>query len=105
MVDIKTFKELALAFNNVSEQPHFEKDSFRVNKKIFATLDAKNKRVSLKLSEIDQSVYCSIDDRAIYPANGGWGKQGWTIVELNKVRKNILAETLKKSYDLVTSKK
>jgi hypothetical protein len=33
MVDIKTFKQLALAFSGVEEQPHFEKTSFRVKKK------------------------------------------------------------------------
>ena len=39
MVSIDTFRKLALSFDEAVEQPHFEKPSFRVNKKIFATLD------------------------------------------------------------------
>jgi hypothetical protein len=42
MVDIATFRQLARSFPETSEQPHFEKPSFRVGKKIFATLDLKN---------------------------------------------------------------
>lgn len=105
MVSIKTFRELALALDNAVEQPHFEKASFRVNKKIFATLDNKNKRVVVKLPEIEQSVFCSFDQSIIYPVEGAWGKQGWTVVELDKVRKTMLADALKSSYHNVSAKK
>lgn len=44
MVSIETFRKLALSFENAIEEPHFEKTSFRVNKKIFATFDEKNNR-------------------------------------------------------------
>ena len=76
-----------MAFEKAVEQPHFEKPSYRINKKIFATLNEKSKTVSLKLSEIDQSLFCAFDKAVIYPAGGAWGKQGWTIVELTKVSK------------------
>ena len=33
MVDEKIFREMALSFPEVTEQKHFEKTSFRVNKK------------------------------------------------------------------------
>lgn len=41
MVSIETFRELAMSFPNATEEPHFEKTSFRVNKKIFGTFDEK----------------------------------------------------------------
>jgi hypothetical protein len=34
MVDLKSFKQLALSFTGVTEQPHFEKTSFRTKKRI-----------------------------------------------------------------------
>jgi hypothetical protein len=105
MVTSTTFKELALSFDNAVEQPHFEKASFRVKKKIFATLDEKNKRATLKLSEIDQSVFCSFDKLIFYPATGAWGKGGWTIVELNKVPKPMLLDALTTAYQHVSTKK
>ena len=98
MVSIETFKALALAFDEAVEQPHFEKISFRVNKKIFATLDIKNSRVVIKLTAIDQSVFCSFNKSIIYPVLGTWGKHGWTTIELTKVGKNMLKDALATSY-------
>ena len=105
MVSAKSFREMAMAFENVTEQPHFERTSFRIQKKIFATLDEKKVTATLKLNEIDQSVFCSFDNRIFYPATGAWGKQGWTIVSLSKAPKSMLVDALKKSYLNVSEKK
>ena len=67
MVSFKTFREMALSFPESSELPHFENTSFRIGKKIFATLNERENRACLKLSEIDQSVFCSFDKTVIYP--------------------------------------
>jgi predicted DNA-binding protein (MmcQ/YjbR family) len=98
-VTAKTFTELALSFPAASEQPHFEKLSYRVNKKIFATLDLARNNACLKLGEIDQSVFCLVDPAAIYPVPNKWGKQGWTIIELGQVKKTLVKDMLTKSYD------
>lgn len=105
MVSIKKFRELVLAFEEATESPHFEKTSFRVNKKIFATLDEKNAKAVVKLSAIDQSVFCSFDKTIIYPVPGKWGMQGWTIIELNKVKKEMLTDALTTSYCTTAPKK
>jgi hypothetical protein len=106
MISIDAFRELALSFPGTTEAPHFEKTSFRVANKIFATLDVANQRVCIKLSEIDQSVFCSIDKSIIYPVDNKWGKQGWTLIELARIKKNLLKDALSKAFDTVnTSKK
>lgn len=105
MISIESFRKIALEFEEAEEQPHFEKTSFRVNKKIFATLDVKLKSVVIKLSEIKQSVFGAFDKTIIYPVNGTWGKQGWTIVELTKVKKEILKDVLTTSYCNVAPKR
>jgi hypothetical protein len=104
MVSIDTFRKLALTFDETVEQPHFEKSSFRVAKKIFASLDVKNNRATIKLNEIDQSIFCAFDEAIIYPVSGTWGKQGWTIVELRKVRKDMLQDALTVLYCNVAPK-
>lgn len=101
----KTFKKLALSFPEVIELPHFEKTSFRVNKKIFATLDEKNSLAMLKLSLVDQSVFCDLSDGEIYPVPGAWGKQGATYVDLKKVKMKLLKDAMQYSYKLVSEKK
>jgi predicted DNA-binding protein (MmcQ/YjbR family) len=98
MITPDSFRELAMTLEQVNEKPHFNKVSFRIKDKIFATLDSVKKKVSLKLSLLDQSVYCQISPSIAIPANGAWGKQGWTILDLQKVTKRILTEALKKAY-------
>ena len=102
MISIPEFKTLALSFPGVAEQPHFEKTSFRTRKKIFATLSASNHLACVKLSPTDQSVFCAFDKTIIYPVNNKWGKQGWTFVELKKIKKNMLKDLLKTAYTEVT---
>jgi predicted DNA-binding protein (MmcQ/YjbR family) len=105
MVNSNTFKQLALSFPGVEEQPHFEKASFRVKKKIFATLATDSQLVCVKLSEVDQSVFCAFDKTIIYPVNNKWGKQGWTLVELKKIPKEMLVDILTTAYNQVSTKK
>jgi hypothetical protein len=45
--------------------------------------------VSLKLSLVDQSVFCAIKPAIIYPVPGGWGRMGFTFVTL-KSKESII---------------
>ncbi len=85
MVNNSYFWQLALSFPDTVELPHFEKTSFRISKKIFATLDTANQRACIKLSPIDQSVFCAFDKDVIYRVNNKWGQQGWTLVKLTLI--------------------
>lgn len=105
MVDIETFRQIALSFPQTTEQPHFEKQSYRSGKKIFATLDSKNKQACLKLNEIDQHVFSSFDPTVVYPVPNKWGGQGWTLINLNEVRKDMLTDALSSAYKHVSSRK
>jgi predicted DNA-binding protein (MmcQ/YjbR family) len=105
MVSIDTFRKIALSFPEATEEPHFEKTSFRVKKKIFATYDDIKKRACIKLSEIDQDVFSSADRTIIFPVDNKWGKQGWTLVEMKKVRKELFVDALTTAYCEVAPKK
>lgn len=104
MVTVENFRKYALSFPDVIESPHFEKTSFRINKKIFATLDTVNKTVVMKLSEIDQSVFCLHNTSIIYPVKGKWGKHGWTCFELKDIKREILKDALAAAYKTVYPK-
>jgi len=105
MVSIENFRKLAMSFPDATEESHFEKISFRIKKKIFATFDEKNNRAVLKLNEIDKSVFCASSEIIFYPIPNKWGKQGWTIVELSKVRPEMFEDALILSYESVITKK
>jgi predicted DNA-binding protein (MmcQ/YjbR family) len=105
MVSIEAFRKIALSFPEATEESHFEKTSFRVKKKIFATYNDLNKRACIKLSEIDQDVFASADRTTIYPVDNKWGKQGWTMIEMKKVKKDLFTDALTTAYCEVAPKK
>lgn len=98
MVTFAEFRALALSFPEATEEPHFEKTSFRVKKKIFATFDGSNLRACVKLSEVDQNVFSCAAKDIIYPVANKWGNQGWTIIEMRTVHPDLFADALTTAY-------
>lgn len=98
MISVAEARKLAMAFPETVEMPHFEKTSFRAGKKkkIFMTMNVKEQTAVLGLSPEDQSVF--ILDSAIKPVPNKWGLQGWTIVELKKVKKSLFKDALNCAY-------
>ncbi len=105
MVDADTFIDLAKSFEESVEQPHFEKQSYRVNKKIFATLDTTNNIAVLKLTPAQQAEYCEMNEISIYPVEGHWGRMGYTCFELNNLRRDLVLAAVTCSYCNVAPKK
>jgi hypothetical protein len=101
----ETLRKFALSFPETSEQPHFEKTSFRVGKKIFVTLDTKNLRACVKLSETDQDIFFVAGKTAVFPVPNKWGKQGWTFIDIQRVDPDLLNEAIKTAYCEVAPKK
>ena len=104
MVTVETFRQMALSLPGAIESPHFDRASFRVNKKIFATMDEKNKIAVLMFSPLEQSVFCAFDKTIIYPVPGGWGKQGSTIFELGRIKKTMMKDALSVVYNEIVAK-
>lgn len=105
MVSVEAFRTMALTFEGAEELPHFEKTSFRINKKIFATLDIENKRACLLLSPVDQSAFSAYDSNIIYAVPNKWGMKGATYMELDKVKKEVCIDALTVAYCKVAPKK
>ena len=105
MITTAVFQQLALSFAESTEEPHFEKTSFKVTEKIFATMVPDHNRATVRLSVSDQDVFCTFDSSVIYPVPNKWGKQGWTHVNLQLVKEDMLTEVLKSAYREVAPKK
>ena len=102
---MKKIKDICLSFPETKEEPHFHKTSFRVRKKIFATLDQQKQELVVKLSLIDQSVFSDMLPGIISAVPGGWGKKGWTIIQLKEINQEALLDVLKTAYKEVAPKK
>lgn len=96
---------LALSLPETTEEPHFDKIVFKIRKRIYATYDAKEQSVNIKLSEIDQDVFCKLGKGSIYPVANKWGKQGWTSIDLKSVDLTLFKDALITAYCELAPKK
>jgi len=98
MISIEQARKAALSLPETEEKPHFHLTSFRVKNKIFATIHSDKNYMMVKLSAIDQSVFCSYNKDEIFPVPGGWGKQGATFINLKKVKKAMFLDALNTAW-------
>lgn len=93
------FATLALSFPGTEENPHFDRRAFKVTgKRIFATLHEKSRTANLKLSPVDQSVFCLYDKQSVYAIPNKWGLQGWTTFELKSIPRELMLDALETAY-------
>jgi predicted DNA-binding protein (MmcQ/YjbR family) len=92
------FESLCLSLPEAEKGPHFENVAFKVKGKIFATLNAKECRATLKFKPEEQEIYLKINPEAIFPVPNKWGKHGWTHLLYTNVSKEITLELLKVAY-------
>lgn len=105
MVNYNLLQKAALSFAETTEEPHFEKTSFRVCKKIFATYNQKENRACIKLSPIDQNVFASFGKNIFVPVPNKWGLQGWTLVNFSDVPEEMFLDALTCAYNEVAPKR
>lgn len=99
------FRSYSLSFPETTESPHFEKTSFRVRKKIFATFDSKTQLACLKLSEKDQDLFSLFDSKLIFPVPNKWGKQGWTLAKIGDLDESVIRDLLCVAFNQVAPEK
>lgn len=105
MVDIESARQIALSLPGTMEKDHFGMPSFRVNNRIFSTLWLKERRMMVKLSLTDQSVFHSFGPDVFFAVPNKWGLKGATFVELDRVRPDMLEEALVCAWQGVVSNK
>jgi hypothetical protein len=81
MMTAAEFRNIALSFDGVSEQPHFDRVAFKA-KRIFASIAADQKTSNLLLSLEDQKLRCTIHSTVLSPVPTKWGERGWTTLNL-----------------------
>ena len=100
------FRRIALALPESIESAHLGTPDFRVRKKIFATLGpAPNDRGVLKFTLEQQELFMRVAPEAFAPVPGGWGRKGWTHVQLRKVKLAIVRDALVTAWRNVAPKK
>jgi hypothetical protein len=76
------FRRIALALEGAIEKAHMGHPDFRVNGRIFATLDAKEEWGVVMLTPEEQREFMRSAKKVFVPAAGAWGRQGCTRIHL-----------------------
>jgi len=104
MVKAEDARAIAISLPGTGEQPHFNRTAFTVKKKIFATLSFEDKTLNLKFTPAEQFIFCPPNSDVIFAIPNGWGRQGWTTIDLNKASKKLVTDALKEAYNIRAAK-
>lgn len=98
MISAKRFREIALSFEGAIEVPHMERAAFRTKRRIFATLPPDGATANLMLELDLQEALCEAKPEAFAPVPGGWGRMGYTTVNLRVVSEPDLIQALTEAH-------
>jgi hypothetical protein len=84
-VTAKRARELALALENATSYPHFDRLAFRTPRRTFATLARSGKDLNFMFDLAQQAHFCALAPHALAPVPGGWGRMGATSCELGRI--------------------
>ncbi|PCC68738.1 YjbR protein [Nannocystis exedens] len=98
MISAARFRELALSFEGTTEVPHMDRAAFRTQRRIFATLPTDGATANLQLERDLQEALCEAKPEAFAPVPGGWGRMGYTTVNLRVVSEKDLLPVLTEAH-------
>jgi hypothetical protein len=81
----KAVRELALSLPEATEAPHFERTSFRVRKKIFATMAEKEHEAVVWVAPREKLYGLLRAQPDVFIDHGGWTRMGALGVRLDRV--------------------
>jgi len=96
---LDTARRFALSLPDTTEEPHFEKSSFRVKGKVFATVPEGGKLLHVAV-EPDEGALLVDEQPEVFEAIR-WGKQDrtdWIRVHLAKADRAIVQELLEEAW-------
>ena len=97
------FRALALSLEGVEERAHMGHPDFRVNGRIFASLQADERRCMVKITPDEQAALIAQAPRAFAPAAGAWGRQGCTMIDLAAAEPAVVRGALLLAWELASA--
>lgn len=95
---------LGQSFEGTSLQPHFDKQSVRVGKRIFLTCGGGDLPV-IKLSPLLQEAVIANHPQAAYAIENYWGRQGWTRIDPKQLSQEQLSDLIDLAWRQVAPKR
>jgi hypothetical protein len=99
------FRRAALALPGAMENVHMKHPDFRVGNRIFATLGYPDGSWGMvKLPPEEQHRLIQSMPETFKPAAGAWGRQGSTMVRLEKAKPQVMAFALEMAWRLAQAR-
>jgi hypothetical protein len=99
-------RRFALSLPESSEQPHFERTSFRTRKKIFATLTRDGREAMVKLADPDEAQELLARSPETFLSYGAWTTRGGALgVRLARVDPGLMRALVTAAWKSVASKR
>jgi hypothetical protein len=102
-VKIADVRRLALALPEATEAPHFDRTSFRVRDKIFATVDPDGAGMNVFVADEQREIMVKVDPKAYETRM--WGKSGYLHVRLAKAKPGDVETLLRSAWERKAPKK
>jgi len=103
---VAAFRRIALSMPGAEEQAHMNHPDFRVNGRIFATLGYPDKNWGMvALTPEEQREFVKEYPAIFKPANGAWGRQGATGVQLDAADEETLGRAITIAWQNAMRKK
>jgi hypothetical protein len=102
----KAFRQFALSLPEATEEPHFERASFRVRKKIFATMTRDGKEAMVRVFP-PELVRTLLDEHGdVFFSHGGWTTQNGSLgIKLANAESQMIESLLARSWEHVAPKR
>ncbi|MDB5540250.1 MAG: hypothetical protein JWQ89_1977 [Devosia sp.] len=104
MTGSSVLREIALSLPGTTEAAHFDRRAFKVAR-IYATLAADGLTANLRFTPDEQEFKVMLAPEAFRPIDNAWGRQGWTMVQLEAIGEAELRAALEMAYAHAVSKK
>jgi hypothetical protein len=96
-VNLTEVRRVAMSLPEVTEEPHFEYTSFRINGKIFATAPPDGKHLHVFVGDEDRELALLMEPGFLEKLLWGDKVRGLR-VQLRKAKKPVVAKLLKKAW-------
>jgi hypothetical protein len=100
----KQFRRMALGMDGASEGAHMGHPDFRVNGRIFATLQHDRRFGMVVLTPDEQQRFLRDHPAAFAPESGAWGRAGCTRVRLEAVDEDTAGEAMTFAWKHIAAK-
>lgn len=83
MISVAAARALIVALEGVTAAPHGDREAFRAGGRMFASLRGDG-LLNVHLPIEEQELRCKAAPRVFTPVAGGWGRMGFTTVNLDR---------------------